>query len=335
MPKFPAFRFLCLAALLVVAGLHAVPAHASDTDCDQVEDAIDNCPGKFNASQADLDGDGVGNPCDPDRDGDGVLDEADNCPAVGNEDQVDADADGTGDACDRCEGTAEGDAVGRLGCSIEQLCPCGGPTTDQAWRDVDQYLGCVKRKVRSLRRQRALDSDAAREIRDAAAASGCGALTPQQGDNDGDAVADADDNCPSKSNPSQADTDDDGIGDACDTDKDADTVLNKNDNCPVVANAEGQAADADNDSVGDACDVCASTGVLHRVDRDGCSLEQLCPCEADQDGSAWGTHSRYLRCVADETYRFRTLKVMTADEAQEYRASAAANTCGERPPVCE
>jgi Thrombospondin type 3 repeat len=51
------------------------------TGCD------DNCPGTPNATQADRDGDGVGDACD-------------NCPRVANPDQYDRDRDGTGDACD-------------------------------------------------------------------------------------------------------------------------------------------------------------------------------------------------------------------------------------------
>jgi hypothetical protein len=35
-----------------------------------------------------------------DREGDGLADDADNCPAVANADQADADGDGAGDACD-------------------------------------------------------------------------------------------------------------------------------------------------------------------------------------------------------------------------------------------
>jgi hypothetical protein len=37
-----------------------------DTDHDSVRDLVDNCPVVFNVTQADLDGDGVGNPCDAD-----------------------------------------------------------------------------------------------------------------------------------------------------------------------------------------------------------------------------------------------------------------------------
>lgn len=74
----------------------------SDSDGDGVNDDVDNCPDTPNPDQADLDGDGLGDVCDPDDDGDGVNDEVDNCPTTANADQADGDGDGIGDVCDNC-----------------------------------------------------------------------------------------------------------------------------------------------------------------------------------------------------------------------------------------
>jgi Thrombospondin type 3 repeat len=71
-----------------------------DDDNDAVADTADNCPTAANPGQADLDADGQGDPCDADDDGDGVLDADDNCPRVINPDQRDSDRDGSGDLCD-------------------------------------------------------------------------------------------------------------------------------------------------------------------------------------------------------------------------------------------
>jgi hypothetical protein len=75
-----------------------------DADGDGVPDAEDNCPNTPNADQADLDGDGEGDACDPDVDGDGVPNETDNCPLDSNADQTDTDTDGVGDVCDPTPG---------------------------------------------------------------------------------------------------------------------------------------------------------------------------------------------------------------------------------------
>ena len=77
-----------------------VPDSDHDPDGDGVPSSEDNCPEVSNSSQADTDGDGLGDACDPDSDGDGVADVQDNCPSEPNSDQLDTDSDGLGNACD-------------------------------------------------------------------------------------------------------------------------------------------------------------------------------------------------------------------------------------------
>ena len=48
-----------------------------DTDNDGIPDNIDNCPDIANEDQADFDGDGIGDRCDPDDGNDGIIDTED------------------------------------------------------------------------------------------------------------------------------------------------------------------------------------------------------------------------------------------------------------------
>lgn len=63
-----------------------------DTDRDKIVDGVDNCVLIRNRDQRDLDGDGKGDPCDPDRDGDGLANTDE--PAHGTDpDRWDTDGD--------------------------------------------------------------------------------------------------------------------------------------------------------------------------------------------------------------------------------------------------
>ncbi|MGH8492004.1 MAG: thrombospondin type 3 repeat-containing protein [Moraxellaceae bacterium] len=92
-----------------------------DSDGDATMDAVDNCPLVANASQADTDNDGIGNACEGDFDGDTVLDATDNCPSVSNLDQADANGNGVGDACDLTRSATDTDGDGVL--NVSDNCP--------------------------------------------------------------------------------------------------------------------------------------------------------------------------------------------------------------------
>ena len=71
----------------------------SDRDADGIPAYQDNCPTETNATQADMDSDGIGDACDEDRDGDGQHNTLDMFPDDSLE-MFDADNDGLGDNSD-------------------------------------------------------------------------------------------------------------------------------------------------------------------------------------------------------------------------------------------
>lgn len=75
-----------------------------DPDADGVCDPADTCPADADPTNADTDGDGVGDVCDGctgvDTDGDDLCDDVDTCPADADPTNADTDGDGIGDLCD-------------------------------------------------------------------------------------------------------------------------------------------------------------------------------------------------------------------------------------------
>lgn len=123
-------------------------------------------------------------------------------------------------------------------------------------------------------------------------------------DNDGDGVANDEDNCPNEPNPDQADFDGDGMGDACDLDTDGDGAV-------------------------DGADMCPSTPGSEIVDDEGCSIAQLCPCSGPSDsGGPWSNRGAYMSCISGAANDFRGAGLITPPERAQIIRDAARSSCG-------
>ncbi|MBU1535246.1 thrombospondin type 3 repeat-containing protein, partial [Myxococcota bacterium] len=192
-----------------------------DQDNDFIVDIIDNCPLVPNYDQADSDGNGVGDLCEPDPadyDHDGVANEIDNCPNHYNPLQEDSNNNGVGDVCEPNPDDADLDGVE----NADDNCPYHyNPLQEDS------------------------DGDGVGDV-----------CEPLPNDTDVDGIENSADNCPDDYNPNQEDADNDGIGDACDentpVDTDGDGVPDASDNCPGDYNPNQ--ADANSNGIGDACE---------------------------------------------------------------------------------
>jgi hypothetical protein len=161
----------------------------ADSDGDGVCDVADDCPEAANPTQADTNGDGLGDAC-ADDDHDGLVNTDDNCPFSENPEQEDADGDGFGDVCDNCLDVAS-----------------------ETQSDVDyDFIGDACDNCPNETNSDQTDSNS----------NGIGDACD---DSDGDGLADLYDNCPALANPDQNDNDYDLVGDACDATPVHDLIL--------------------------------------------------------------------------------------------------------------
>ncbi len=214
-----------------------------DRDADGTPDSTDNCPdspngtirgtclsgaegtctsdagcpgtesGRCSVAQADLDADGAGDACDPDRDGDGVLNESDGCPMDPAKDEPGACGCGVVEAPDCVD-----DCPNDPSKTTPGLCGCGVSDADS---DEDGTPDCIDGCP--------LDSSKLDP-----GICGCGVADD---DRDADGTFDCTDQCPDDPDKTVPGACGCGVDDV-DVDTDADGLIDCIDPCPEDASAD-------------------------------------------------------------------------------------------------
>jgi hypothetical protein len=81
--------------------------------------------------------------------------------------------------------------------------------------------------------------------------------------------------------------------------------------------------DEDGDGVPDINDDCPGTPANEVVNENGCSIDQLCPCE-----NPWKSHGQYVSCIARAAEDFVATGLITDAEKDASVAAAGPSSCG-------
>lgn len=94
--------------------------------------------------------------------------------------------------------------------------------------------------------------------------------------------------------------------------------------------AQSLIVDTDGDGVPDRLDKCPNTPAGEIVDADGCSIDQLVPCEGPPQGGAWRNHGEYVSAVVDVVRTFLGKGLITREQASRITTAAARSDCGKK-----
>jgi len=256
----------------------------------QVVGCDDNCIVVQNAGQEDLDGDGLGDICDPDDDDDTTPDVEDCEPFLKGVSRVAGEPVGSALTLFRPLLTPQhttlvwtrGDQGHTSNVFRGTIVPGAPWSYDEVCFDaenpgsatVDSETPTPGTAFYYLVSSENICGGSAAHYDSAGVLVSSGEGCPDQGqDSDGDGLADLLDNCAGSSNQDQSDGDGDFVGDACD-------------NCLTTQNF-GQ-ANNDPDDLGDACDNCPTTDNPMQLDMDGDGVGDLCDDCMDPDNDVDG-----------------------------------------------
>lgn len=82
-------------------------------------------------------------------------------------------------------------------------------------------------------------------------------------------------------------------------------------------------ADSDLDGVLEDADACPGSAIGAKVDASGCSVAQLCPCDA-----TWRNHGEYVSCVSHTSRDFVAGGFLLKAERSDLISDAAGSSCG-------
>jgi hypothetical protein len=91
----------------------------------------------------------------------------------------------------------------------------------------------------------------------------------------------------------------------------------------IIASAQIVVLDSDGDGVRDSRDFCPDTPTGSLVNSDGCSIEQLSPCDAD-----WKNRGEFLQRFQRVTAEFQAAGLISARQARELNRASAQSDCG-------
>ena len=107
-------------------------------------------------------------------------------------------------------------------------------------------------------------------------------------------------------------------------------TISTNSGTAVFENITLTETDSDGDGVPDSLDACPNTPPCSVVDANGCSLDQLAPCDGPASGGTWKNHGQYMSAVAQALEQFLAQGLISSEQKDALAYAAAQSPCGSK-----